>query len=144
MSKPLVSCLWGCGESVNPPKLNIQEVQGSLSSRPKGDPGLLPIFKDLFSSVKSHQCSCTIYYRVGLFTPDMAFEAITKRQVQRLKEPSLKCVDLVTNELNNVVRQCGEKVRCSFYHHEVSLCHQEVSVKAVCFRLFWGLDTRNW
>ena len=25
MSKPLVSCLWGCGESVNPLKLNIQE-----------------------------------------------------------------------------------------------------------------------
>ena len=47
MSKPLVSCLWGCGESVNPPKLNIQEVQGALSSRPKGDPGPLPIFQDL-------------------------------------------------------------------------------------------------
>ena len=28
VSKPLVSCLWGCGESVNPPKLNIQEVWG--------------------------------------------------------------------------------------------------------------------
>ena len=26
VSKPLVSCLLGCGESVNPPKLNIQEV----------------------------------------------------------------------------------------------------------------------
>ena len=26
VSKHLVSCLWGCGESVNPPKLNIQEV----------------------------------------------------------------------------------------------------------------------
>ena len=46
VSKPLVSCLWGCGESVNPPKLNIQEVQGALSSRPKGDPGTLPIFQD--------------------------------------------------------------------------------------------------
>ena len=30
VSKPLVSCLWGCGESVNPPKLNIQEVQGGF------------------------------------------------------------------------------------------------------------------
>ncbi|XP_022085097.1 dynamin-1-like isoform X2 [Acanthaster planci] len=49
--------------------------------------------------------------KVGLFTPDMAFEAITKRQVARLKEPSLKCVDMVTNELNNVVRQCGEKMQ---------------------------------
>ena len=55
-SKPLVSCLWGCGESVNPPKLNIQEVQGALSSRPKGNPSLLPIFQDFFTSVKWHPC----------------------------------------------------------------------------------------
>ncbi|XP_071820427.1 dynamin-1-like isoform X2 [Apostichopus japonicus] len=48
--------------------------------------------------------------RVGLFTPDMAFEAITKKQIARLKEPSLKCVDMVINELNNVVRECGEKM----------------------------------
>ena len=44
VSEPQVSCLWGCGESVNPPKLNIQEVQGALSCRPKADPGPLPIF----------------------------------------------------------------------------------------------------
>ncbi|GAB6023415.1 hypothetical protein CHUAL_008201 [Chamberlinius hualienensis] len=48
--------------------------------------------------------------RVGLFTPDMAFEAIVKKQIARLKEPSLKCVDLVVNELCNVVRRCTEKM----------------------------------
>ena len=53
VSKPLVSCLWRCGESVNPPKLNIQEVQGALSSRPKGDPGPLPIFQD-FLRLSNH------------------------------------------------------------------------------------------
>ena len=47
VSKPLISCLWACGESVNSPKWNIQEVQGALSSRPKEDPGLLPIFQDV-------------------------------------------------------------------------------------------------
>ena len=46
VSKPLASWLWGCGESVNPPKLNIQEVHGVLSSRPKGDPDPPPIFQD--------------------------------------------------------------------------------------------------
>ncbi|CAO4387008.1 unnamed protein product [Caenorhabditis nigoni] len=46
--------------------------------------------------------------RVGLFTPDMAFEAIAKKQIARLKEPSLKCVDLVVNELANVIRQCAD------------------------------------
>ncbi|PIC20687.1 hypothetical protein B9Z55_025797 [Caenorhabditis nigoni] len=46
--------------------------------------------------------------RVGLFTLDMAFEAIAKKQIARLKEPSLKCVDLVVNELANVIRQCAD------------------------------------
>ena len=49
--------------------------------------------------------------RVGLFTPDMAFEAIVKKQIARLKEPSLKCIDLVVQELTNVVRNTAEKVR---------------------------------
>ncbi|XP_018320820.1 dynamin [Agrilus planipennis] len=48
--------------------------------------------------------------RVGLFTPDMAFEAIVKKQIARLKEPSLKCVDLVVQELSNVVRTCTDKM----------------------------------
>lgn len=48
--------------------------------------------------------------RVGLFTPDMAFEAIVKKQISRLKEPSLKCIDLVIIELSNVVRTCTEKM----------------------------------
>ena len=48
--------------------------------------------------------------RVGLFTPDLAFEAIVKKQISRLKEPSLKCIDLVVAELNSVVGFCTEKV----------------------------------
>ncbi|KAI8429664.1 hypothetical protein MSG28_000238 [Choristoneura fumiferana] len=50
--------------------------------------------------------------RVGLFTPDMAFEAIVKKQIGRLKEPCLKCVDLVVQELSNVVRVCTERNQC--------------------------------
>lgn len=41
--------------------------------------------------------------RVGLFTPDMAFEAVTKRLIEKLKAPSLKCAELVSGELQNVV-----------------------------------------
>ena len=47
---------------------------------------------------------------MGLFTPDMAFEAIVKKQITRLREPSLKCIDLVVAELSNVVRMVSEKV----------------------------------
>lgn len=49
-------------------------------------------------------------FRTGLFTPDMAFETIVKKQVELLKEPSLKCVDMVMNELTGVIHKCTEKV----------------------------------
>ena len=42
-----------CEESVSRLQLNIQEVQETLSPRPKEDPGLLPIFQNFFTFVKS-------------------------------------------------------------------------------------------
>ncbi|EGV96183.1 Dynamin [Cricetulus griseus] len=48
--------------------------------------------------------------QTGLFTPDMAFEAIVKRQIVKFKEPSLKCVDLVVSELATVIKKCAEKL----------------------------------
>ncbi|XP_053711557.1 dynamin-2-like isoform X4 [Synchiropus splendidus] len=49
--------------------------------------------------------------RTGLFTPDLAFEAIVKKQVIKLKDPCLKCVDLVVTELVALIRKCTEKLR---------------------------------
>jgi hypothetical protein len=49
-------------------------------------------------------------FRTGLFTPDMAFEAIVKKQIVKLKGPSLKSVDLVMQELINTVKKCTKKV----------------------------------
>lgn len=62
--------------------------------------------------------SCGFFYfndlilliRSGLFTPDIAFEAIVKKQIEKLKEPSLKCVDLVVTELCNLIHKITEKV----------------------------------
>ncbi|XP_055087607.1 dynamin-1a [Periophthalmus magnuspinnatus] len=48
--------------------------------------------------------------RTGLFTPDMAFETIVKRQIGKIKEPCTKCVDMVISELVNTVRQCTKKL----------------------------------
>ncbi|KAM9769108.1 dynamin-2 isoform 2-T2 [Menidia menidia] len=48
--------------------------------------------------------------RTGLFTPDLAFEAIVKKQVIKLKDPCLKCVDLVVTELITLIRKCTEKL----------------------------------
>ncbi|XP_036436591.1 dynamin-1a [Colossoma macropomum] len=48
--------------------------------------------------------------RTGLFTPDLAFEAIVKKQIQKLKSPSLKCIDMVVSELTSTIRKCSEKL----------------------------------
>lgn len=45
----------------------------------------------------------------------MAFEAIVKKQITQLKEPVLKCVDLVVQELSAVVRVCTERVSDFFF-----------------------------
>ncbi|XP_073243660.1 dynamin-1-like [Porites lutea] len=44
--------------------------------------------------------------RAGLFTPNMAFEAIVKRQIDKLRAPAVKCVHLVMSELVNVIKKC--------------------------------------
>uniref|UniRef100_A0A673YKW9 Dynamin 2 n=1 Tax=Salmo trutta TaxID=8032 RepID=A0A673YKW9_SALTR len=56
---------------------------------------------------KLHLPRCS---RSGLFTPDLAFEAIVKKQIIKLKEPCLKCVDLVLSELTSLVKKCTEKL----------------------------------
>lgn len=40
----------------------------------------------------------------------MAFEAIVKKQIVKLKGPSLKSVDLVMQELINTVKKCTKRV----------------------------------
>lgn len=48
--------------------------------------------------------------RVGLFTPDLAFDAIVKTQITRLREPTLKCVDLVIQEIGTVLKNCTNRL----------------------------------
>lgn len=45
-----------------------------------------------------------------MFTPDLAFEAIVKKQILRLKAPCVKFIDLVSQELIATVDQCVSKV----------------------------------
>ena len=59
--------------------------------------------------------------RTGLFTPDMAFEITVKDQIERLKAPTLKCVDMVINELTEVVRKCSNKV--NNFNRSVEIIH---------------------
>ncbi|EYC27802.1 hypothetical protein Y032_0008g192 [Ancylostoma ceylanicum] len=45
--------------------------------------------------------------RPALFVPEVAFELLVKRQIQRLEEPSLRCVELVHEEMQRMVKHCG-------------------------------------
>jgi len=43
--------------------------------------------------------------RASLFVPEAAFELLVRRQIQRLEDPSLQCVDLVYDELQRIISQ---------------------------------------
>ncbi|KAL7672875.1 hypothetical protein ACOME3_007754 [Neoechinorhynchus agilis] len=45
--------------------------------------------------------------RPALFVPEVSFELLVKRQIHLLKEPSIRCVELVHDELQRVVQHCG-------------------------------------
>ncbi|KAF5403761.1 Dynamin GTPase [Paragonimus heterotremus] len=48
--------------------------------------------------------------RPGLFTPDKAFDATVRKLIEKLRPPSMKCVDLVVGKLTDVVQLCGERM----------------------------------
>ncbi|EDV29743.1 uncharacterized protein TRIADDRAFT_20368 [Trichoplax adhaerens] len=44
--------------------------------------------------------------RPTLFVPELAFELLVKRQIKRLLEPSLRCVQLVHEEMQRIIQHC--------------------------------------
>ncbi|KAM3845709.1 dynamin-1-like protein isoform 2-T4 [Vipera latastei] len=44
--------------------------------------------------------------RPALFVPEVSFELLVKRQIKRLEEPSLRCVELVHEELQRIIQHC--------------------------------------
>ncbi|KAK6482875.1 dynamin-1-like protein isoform X4 [Huso huso] len=45
--------------------------------------------------------------RPALFVPEISFELLVKRQVKRLEEPSLRCVELVHEEMQRIIQHCS-------------------------------------
>eukprot|EP00127_Corallochytrium_limacisporum_P000881 Clim_evm14s29 gene=Clim_evmTU14s29 len=46
--------------------------------------------------------------RPSLFLPEASFEQLVKRQIRRLEEPSLRCCELIYDELIKILGQCEE------------------------------------
>ena len=51
--------------------------------------------------------------RPSLFVPEMSFDILVRRQISRLEQPGIQCVDLVFEELQRIANQCepGELTR---------------------------------
>ncbi|XP_013908589.1 PREDICTED: dynamin-1-like protein isoform X2 [Thamnophis sirtalis] len=45
--------------------------------------------------------------RPALFIPEVSFELLVKRQIKRLEEPSLRCVELVHEEMQRIIQHCS-------------------------------------
>lgn len=47
--------------------------------------------------------------RQSLFVPEVSFELLAKRQIARLEQPGLQCVELVFDELQRITLQCNNR-----------------------------------
>ncbi|XP_028287947.1 dynamin-1-like protein isoform X1 [Parambassis ranga] len=45
--------------------------------------------------------------RPALFVPEVSFELLVKRQIKRLEDPSLRCVELVHEEMQRIIQHCS-------------------------------------
>ena len=49
--------------------------------------------------------------RPALFVPEVSFELLVKRQIRRLEEPSMRCIELVHEEMQRIIQHCGNEVQ---------------------------------
>nr|XP_033341398.1 dynamin-1-like protein isoform X1 [Megalopta genalis] len=49
--------------------------------------------------------------RPALFVPEVSFELLVKRQIRRLEDPSLRCVELIHEEMQSIIQHCGTEVQ---------------------------------
>jgi len=73
--------------------------------------------------------------RPALFIPEVSFELLVKRQIERLLSPALQCVDMVFDELKRVASQCesltAELVRFPVLRERISACVRELLVRRI-------------
>merc|ERR1719237_1406211 len=49
--------------------------------------------------------------RPALFVPEVSFELLVKRQIRKLEEPAIRCVELVHEEMQRIIQHCGNEVQ---------------------------------
>jgi len=65
---------------------------------------------DAFDGLSDEEIRTTICNangtRSSLFVPEVSFDLLVRRQISRLEQPGLQCVDLVFDELQRIATQC--------------------------------------
>lgn len=63
--------------------------------------------------------------RPALFVSEVSFELLVKKQIKRLEEPSLRCVELVHEELQRIIQHCSShSTQVKHTHtHVIKYCH---------------------
>lgn len=71
--------------------------------------------------------------RPALFVPEVSFELLVKRQIRRLEEPSLRCVELIHEEMQRIIQHCGTEVQQEMLRFVYKLCDILKSVFNIYF-----------
>ena len=76
--------------------------------------------------------------RLGLFTPDLAFEVVAKKQIEKLKKPCLTVTELVAAELSKVAKSAFDKVHLNhtWYFPVSQNCFGSGPVRCAFFYVF--------
>lgn len=95
-------------ESVDPlGGLTTIDVLTAIRNATVGFCSFLKCFLWLTSSGNLRSRSVRQGPRPALFVPEVSFELLVKRQVKRLEEPSLRCVELVHEEMQRIIQHCS-------------------------------------
>lgn len=80
-------------------------------------------YSELFwSIVKTHNRIVYVQgVRPSLIVPEVSFEILVRRQIERLAIPSQRCVDLVFEELQRLIGQCSFPVWRAFFFYLLQL-----------------------
>uniref|UniRef100_A0A672RPH7 Dynamin-1-like protein n=1 Tax=Sinocyclocheilus grahami TaxID=75366 RepID=A0A672RPH7_SINGR len=67
--------------------------------------------------------------RPALFVPEVSFELLVKKQIKRLEEPSLRCVELVHEELQRIIQHCSAYSTQLTSYEDKSCVHNLVAIE---------------
>ena len=78
--------------------------------------------------------------RLGLFTPDQAFDVVAKKQIEKLRKPCLTLIQLVSAELYSIANGSVTKVdclvQCIFLSKGLKLCSLSTCIHTFIFCVF--------